>query len=306
MLRARAGRSTVRAPATLTCWPSTVADRELVAVDVARAPAARACRRTSGPITGSPAKRVGDGDRVAVGVEQPAGPLDGRRRCRAGRASRNVAGTKAVPAPAGLVGQLEPDGAGAVRQGEGAGVPAAVRPPRRPAPAWSARKSSRARPANGVRTASRIVTVPVAAPAAGRAGRAAAVGRRGVDLADGVVELPHAGEAGGEGDVGVGQVGRLDQHPGGLRAPGPGQGERPGAELGGEDPRQVARRVADPRGPVPRPPRGRRRRRRSAASPGRRRRPRRPSRGCRASRRAGSACRRGSRPPGRPRRWGGR
>ena len=69
-----------------------------------------------------------------------------------------------------------------------------------------------------------------------RAAPPAQLGRGGgVDLADGVVELPDAGEPGGEGDVGEGQVGGLDQHPGGLGAPGPGQGERAGAELGGEE-----------------------------------------------------------------------
>ena len=74
------------------------------------------------------------------------------------------------------------------------------------------------------------------------------VGVAGVDLADRVVELADAGEARRERDVGVGQVGRLDQHPCGLRPLRPGQRQRPGAELGGEQPGEVARGVADVRG----------------------------------------------------------
>ena len=70
-------------------------------------------------------------------------------------------------------------------------------------------------------------------------------GRTGVvDLAQGVVELPDAGEAGREGHVGEGQVGGLDQHARGLRPAGPGEGERAGAVLLGDHAVELARRVA--------------------------------------------------------------
>ena len=115
-----------------------------------------------------------------------------------------------------------------------------------PGTARRARNASRSRPAYGVRTASRMVTVP------GRGVRAAAasaqLGRRErVDLADRVVELADAREAGRERDLRELEVGRLDEHACRLRATGAGQGQRAGAELGGEQPAQVARRVADPR-----------------------------------------------------------
>ena len=200
----------------------------------ARAPAGRGVARTSGPITGSPRELVVDRDRVAVGVDQPAGALD------RGRGVAQVVQPELRRDEGGLPGgrrvvELEPDRAGSVRQVEGAGVPARRRPPRRPAP--RGRRGSRAarRPANGVRTASRIVTVPGGGRAPPRA--AAQLGRGGgVDLADRVVELADAGEPGREGDVGEAEVGGLDEHPRGLGAPGPGQRERAGAELGGEQP----------------------------------------------------------------------
>ena len=69
--------------------------------------------------------------------------------------------------------------------------------------------------------------------------------RRGVDLADRLVELTHAAEPGREGDVGRTEVGGLEQHPRGLGALGPRQRERAGAELLGEEPREVTGRVPD-------------------------------------------------------------
>ena len=42
------------------------------------------------------------------------------------------------------------------------------------------------------------------------------------------------------------EVGRLDEHPRGLCATRPSEGQRPGPELGGEQPGEVPRRVADP------------------------------------------------------------
>ena len=277
------------------------ADRDLVAVDVAGHPQA-GTRGTSGPSTGSPPSTSS----TATGSQSASSS----RRTRSTPAvvsrrssSANVASTNAVcPARRGRRSRAGPCRCRA--GGRACGRTSPRRPSRRPARRGGRGSRAASRPAYGVRTASRIVTVPVeavrAAPTSAQLGR-----RERVDLADRVVELPDAGEAGRERDVGELEVGRLDEHARGLRATGPGQGQRAGAELGGEQPAEVARRVADPRRPARRRPRGRRRRRRSAASPGRRRRRRRPSRGCRAWRRAGSACRRGSRPPGpRPRSGG--
>ncbi len=90
------------------------------------------------------------------------------------------------------------------------------------------RKSSSASACSGARYGSRSVTVPSPVPEVG--GRAAAArssdGAPAVDLADRVVELAHAAEAGRERDLGEAEVGRLDQHPRGLRALRPGQRER--------------------------------------------------------------------------------
>ena len=61
---------------------------------------------------------------------------------------------------------------------------------------------------------------------------AEAAGSVGKDLADGVVALAHAGEAGGEGDVRDREVGGLEEHACRLAALRPGQGERSRAHLG--------------------------------------------------------------------------
>ena len=169
------------------------ADRDLVAVDVARARAGPGGARTSGPITGSPAKCVVDRDRVAVGVEQPAGALDRGARCRAGRRARTCAGTNAVCPALGASASSSrtvpgPCGRSRVRAYQPSPGDLDARHRR------TARKSSSAAPANGVRTASRIVDRarwPRRPPRRPRS----SVGRGGVDLADGVVELPDAGEA---------------------------------------------------------------------------------------------------------------
>jgi hypothetical protein len=83
-------------------------------------------------------------------------------------------------------------------------------------------------------------------PADALTGRLGAqVGRAGgVDLTHGVVELPDAGEARCEGHVGEGQVGGLDQHPGGLGATGAGERQRAGAVLLRDHPVELPRRVA--------------------------------------------------------------
>ena len=69
--------------------------------------------------------------------------------------------------------------------------------------------------------------------------------RVGERLADGVVALAHAGEAGGEGHVGDGEIGRLEQDARRLAALRPCQGERTGAHLGGDEAVQLAGAVAE-------------------------------------------------------------
>ena len=65
-------------------------------------------------------------------------------------------------------------------------------------------------------------------------------------LAHGVVELAHAREARRERDVGGGHVGAHEEHARGVRAVRSTERERTGAELGGEEAREVTRRVAEP------------------------------------------------------------
>ena len=299
--RRSAGRRRCGRRPRVTCWPSTA--RTAISL----------------PSTWPGTRRPG-----VARDERPEHRVAGeaRRRRRPGRSRRRAAGGRARPPAAvsrrssrregrrherrlaRLVVVVERRGGRCrCRAGrrEGAGVPAvAGRLDARHGAQWRGTRAGRGRRTACGRPAA-CVTVPVDGCGLPRRPRSS-VGESGVDLADRVVELPDAGEAGREGDVGELQVGGLDQHPRRLGPPGPGQGERAGAELGGEQPAEVARRVADPARPARRRPRGRRRRRRSAASRGRRRRRRRPTRGCRAWRRAGSACRRGSRPPGpRPR-----
>ncbi len=89
----------------------------------------------------------------------------------------------------------------------------------------------------------------LARAAARPAGRRAQL-RRGAagGLQDGGVELPDAGEAAGERDVGDRQAGLGQQPPRRLQPDRPGQGQRPGAQLGHEQPVQVPLRDGEPRG----------------------------------------------------------
>ena len=66
------------------------------------------------------------------------------------------------------------------------------------------------------------------------------------DLADGLVELAHAAESGGKGDVRDFHGGGDQQGAGGLGAARPRQGQRAGAEFVAEDPVELARGVAEP------------------------------------------------------------
>lgn len=65
------------------------------------------------------------------------------------------------------------------------------------------------------------------------------------DLADGVVEGAHGGEAGRERDVRHGQFGRLYEEPGGPGALGAGQRQGPGADFGEELAFHLAAAVAE-------------------------------------------------------------
>ncbi len=67
-----------------------------------------------------------------------------------------------------------------------------------------------------------------------------------VDLLDGVVELPHAGEPGRKGDLGRLQTGGLEQDPGGVRALCPRQCHGTGAQLGIQLPLHLPGAVAEP------------------------------------------------------------
>ncbi len=188
-------------------------------------------------------QRVLHRDRVAVGVEQPAAALDG-----GADVAQVLDGEPAahVPAPGHAVVELEHHPARSVREAQGAGVPA--RPPG--LHAWhSVGGEEGEHLVGGVRRAHGQPQLE----GAGRRcagptppGGAELGGRGGVDLADGVVELADAGEPGGERHVAEGHRRGLHEHPRGLRPAGPGQGERPGPELGDEQPVEVPRGVAHP------------------------------------------------------------
>ncbi len=75
-----------------------------------------------------------------------------------------------------------------------------------------------------------------AGPAPAGRGGAQSGGRGGVHGADGVVELPDAGETGGPGHLRDRQAGGLEQHARGVGALGAGQGGRSGAQLRAELP----------------------------------------------------------------------
>jgi hypothetical protein len=176
--------------------------------------------------------------RIGVQVEHPAAAGDGGTEV----AEVGQPQPRGDRGAAGAAGG-EPDDGGTVRQVEHAGE-------RRSVPLLQAGDGVRAEEqqhlVRRVRRAGRQAQgEPAGGAVAGCPFRAAqAAGGRGEDLAHGVVELPDAGEAGGEGDVGHRQVGGLDQQPRRLRAPRPGQGQRADSEFAHEQPVQLALRVA--------------------------------------------------------------
>ena len=132
------------------------ADRDLVPVDVTGHPQPRPL---PGPAGRSPGRRrtrrrprPGRSRRRAAGA-----PARSRRAMSRRSSSANVAVTNAVCRGSRLVGDLQPHGAGAVRQRRGSGRTSPSPAASTPGTARVARKPSSARPANGVRTASRIV-----------------------------------------------------------------------------------------------------------------------------------------------------
>ena len=206
--------------------PDHGADRGLVTVDLPRT-RKPGVARTSGPRTGSPANwsSTASGSQSASTRRRArsTAAVVSRRSCSTKRAvyERRLSGNRGV-------GQRQPDGARAVWQVEGAGVPARSRDlyPRHQVVGQEVEQpGARERGADGEPHRDGARAGHPAAPAAqgGRAG--------GVDLAHGVVELPDAGEAGRERDVGEPEVGGLDEDPRGLRAARPGQRQRAGAEL---------------------------------------------------------------------------
>ena len=248
----------VRAAPTVTCWPSTA--RTAISLPSTWPGTRRPGRAaTSGPSSGSrpSTSSTATGSQSASSSRRtrstPA--VVSRRSSSANVASTNAVWPGSSWSPTSRRTVPVPWGRARVRAYQPS--PAASTP----GTARSARNASRSRPAYGVRTARRMVTVPVDGWAPPRRPRSS-VGDSGVDLADRVVELADAGEAGRERDLGELEVGGLDQHPRGLGPAGARQGERAGAELGGEQPAQVARRVADARRQTRRRRRGRRRRRR--------------------------------------------
>ena len=101
-----------------------------------------------------------------------------------------------------------------------------------PAIARAARNSSSAAACSGARYAQPQRDRTPASGVRRRARRRAQRRRRdAVHLPDRVVELPHAAEPGRERDLREAEVGRLDEHPGGLGALRAGERERAGAEL---------------------------------------------------------------------------
>ena len=157
------------------------ADGGLGAVDLAgdaqagRRPHERAEQRVRAELARR--RRPGRSRRRAGG-----GRARSRRRCRAGRAARTSAATKPVPPPARQVVEVRAGRCRGRAAARACGRSCRARPTSTPGTTWNARKSRSRLPANGVRTASRIVTAPdgraVARPATGRARAAASATRR--------------------------------------------------------------------------------------------------------------------------------
>ncbi len=199
------------------------------------------------------AEALGDRVRVGVQVEEAAHPL-GR-----GRQVPQVPEVQPALQPA-VAGPLTDLGdAGAVRQVQGAPVGAVTRLTRHLLDAGEgARREVVEDPGRGVGAPVSEPQGHSPAPVGGADGAVAGgpagpggtqlSGGEGVDLAHRVVELPHAGEAGGERDLGGPQGGGLQQDPGGVGALGAGERDGPGTDLGVQLALDLAGAVAEARG----------------------------------------------------------
>ena len=186
------------------------------------------------------------------------------------------------------------DRAGAVRQGESAGVRHRRRLRR---PGSRAGRGSRAVLPRRTECARAAASRPPRRDAGRPRRPRSSVGESGVHLAHGLVELADAGEARGERHVGeaMSVVSIRMRAVCARRARASASGPAPSSWVS----RRPRCGMCSRRGPRVRPhPPGRRGRPRSTAWCGRPRLRRRPSRGCPAWRRAGTACRPGTRPPG--------
>ena len=196
-----------------------------------------------------PRQRVVDGDRVGVEVEQTPGARDeGRqigevRQCRAQAHTAEV--VEAELEPCRPVGKTERAGERRVGGGLGARHGAGAHPGEEPRGIERAAVRECQVDRDVGRAQRGCSGLPFAGPRQ-PAPSAELERRHPEDLTDGVVELAHAREARREGDVGGRQVGAHEQHAGRLRPVRTAECQRSGAELGGEEPRQVPRGVAEP------------------------------------------------------------
>ena len=230
----------MRAAATEICWPSTA--RTTISVPSTH-PGTRSPGRaaTSGASSGSLAEHGGDRDGVGVQVEQPAAARHGdaevahvgeaQRALHAAR-RRATSSTTAVPCGQAQRAAVGARGGHLLDAGDGA-----RREEREQLVDLDRRAVGQAQ---GDRAGAGRVRPAAPLPQLAR--------RQREHLAHRVVELAHAREAGRERDLGEAELGRLDQRARRLRALRAGERERPGAELRGDEPVELAHAVAEPRG----------------------------------------------------------
>ena len=218
------------------------ADRDLVAVDVAGH--AEPGRRSHQPgeqrvlgqrvlhrDTGRSRRRAAAGSaRRPADVAQVLDGEPAAHEAARGHASSRSSPTRPVPCGRRRVRAYQP--------GPPASTPATAHGEEGPAPCAGERRAHRQPQVEGADAGRRTDPRPAAQLG----------GRGGVDLADGVVELADAGEAGGERHVAERHRRGLHEHPGRSAPGGPGQGQRPGPELGDEQAVEVPRGVAHPVG----------------------------------------------------------
>ena len=239
----------VRAAAVDTCWPSTTRTANSAGSTVrgTRRPGAL---RTSGASTASCAQQVGHRHRVGVQVEQPAAPAD-----RVGQIAQVGQGQQARRRTPARAAAPRPPARAAAAACAGRPRPATPRP-RAPRSRPDGRTGCRGPAATG--TAAAAAASPGRRPGArGRARRRSSVGGSAKTSRTVSLNARMLAKPGREGDVAHRQRGGLDQQPGGLRPLRPGQGQRPGAQLGQQLPLDLPDAVAEPGRPGRGRPRGR-------------------------------------------------